>query len=97
MVFKDHSVVVPATLQHTILRHLHEGHMGLEKMFFRASSSVSWPGLTADVDNEAKHYKICQKHAHKQYPEQILVHDPQQQTLGLNFLHIYLISKGNLT
>ena len=32
MVFKGNRIVVPATLQHTILRRRHEGHMGLEKM-----------------------------------------------------------------
>ena len=45
MVFKGDRIVVPATLQHTILRHLHEGHMGLEKMLLRACSAVLWPGL----------------------------------------------------
>ena len=76
MVFKGDRIVVPATLQHTILRHLHEGHMGLEKMLLRARSAVFWPGLTADVNNMAKNCETCQKHAPKQGQEQILVHEP---------------------
>ena len=54
MVFKGDRIVVPVTLQHTILRHLHGGHMGLEKMLLHARSAVFWPKLTADVNNMAK-------------------------------------------
>ena len=76
MVFKGYMIVVPATLQQTILRHLLEGYMGLEKMRLRAYSAVFWLGLTADVNNMAENCETCQKHAHKQGQEQILVHEP---------------------
>ena len=36
MMFKVDRIVVTVTLQLTSLRHLHEGHMGLEKILLRA-------------------------------------------------------------
>ena len=76
MAFKCDRIVVPATLQHTILRHLYEGHMGLEKMFLRARSAVFWSGLTAYINNMEKNCETCQNHAPKQGQDQILVHEP---------------------
>ena len=58
-VFKGDMIAVPATLQHTILRHLHEEHMGLEKMLLRARSAVIWPGPTACVNNITKNCDRC--------------------------------------
>ena len=78
MVFNGHRIVVPVTLQHTIMRHLHEGHMGLEKMLLRARSAVFLPRLTTNVNNLAKNCECetCQKHAPKQDQKQIIVHEP---------------------
>ena len=76
LLFKGDRVVIPSTLQPEILKHLHTGHMGTEKMQLRARSSVFWPGLTNDVKNITKSCEPCQKHAPKQRQEEILVHEP---------------------
>ena len=97
MVFKGDRIVVPATLQHTILRHLHEGHMGLEKMLLRTRSAVFWPGLTAHVNNMTKNCETCQNMHPNNVMNKYLFMSQQQQNFGLNLLQIYVISKGNLT
>ena len=76
LLFKGDRVVIPSTLQPEILKHLHTGHIGTEKMQLRARSSVFWPGLTNDVKNITKSCEPCQKHAPKQRQEEILVHEP---------------------
>ena len=76
LLFKGDRVVIPSTLQPEILKHLHTGHMGTEKMQLCARSSVFWPGLTNEVKNITKSCEPCQKHAPKQRQEEILVHEP---------------------
>ena len=76
LLFKGDRVVIPSTLHPEILKHLHTGHMGTEKMQLRARSSVFWPELTNDVKNITKSCEPCQKHAPKQRQEEILVHEP---------------------
>ena len=71
LLFKGDRVVIPKIIQPEILRRLHEGHMGIEKMLLRARS-----GLTADVTNMAKNCQVCQKYAPKQSQEPIFVHEP---------------------
>ena len=75
MVFKGDMIVVPATLQRSILRHLHKGHMGLEKMLLCARSAFFLTWTYADINNLAKKCETCQKYAPKQGQEKILVHE----------------------
>ena len=42
-------MVIPKTIQLEILRRLHEDHMDIEKVLFRARSAIIWPGLAAYV------------------------------------------------
>ena len=67
-------------LQPVILRRLHEGHMGTEKMLLRARSAIFRTGLTADVTKIAKNCQVCQTYAPKQSQEPILVHEPTATT-----------------
>ena len=70
MVFKGDRIVVPATLQHTILRHFHEAHMGREKMLLHARSAVLF------VLDLLQMLTTWQKHTPKHGQYQILVHEP---------------------
>ena len=71
-------MVIPKIIQPETLRRLHEGHIGLEKMLLKVviAKTIFWPGITADVTNIAKNCQACQKYAHKQSQEPILVHEP---------------------
>ena len=69
-------MVIPKTLQPKILRRLHKGNMCIEKMLRLAQSSIFWLGLTEDVTNIANNCQVFRKHAPKQSPEPILVHEP---------------------
>ena len=76
IVFKGDRIVVPVTLHHTILRHLHEGHMGLEKMLLRACSEVFGLDLLQMLTTWQRTVKHTKKHLLEQGQEQILVHEP---------------------
>jgi hypothetical protein len=41
--------IVPPHLCDTVLRHLHSAHQGVTQMTARASTTVFWPGLSADI------------------------------------------------
>lgn len=60
----EHRVVIPASLQQSILNDLHAAHVGIVKMKGMARSFVYWPGIDADIERTAKSYTACAEHAH---------------------------------
>ena len=51
--------VVPATLQAKLLNTAHSGHLGCTSMVARASQSVWWPGMTAEVRRKREACRSC--------------------------------------
>ena len=49
VIFYKSRVVVPSVLQNAVLEILHSGHGGVSSMMLRASDSVWWPGIQADI------------------------------------------------
>jgi hypothetical protein len=60
--------VVPPRLQATILRHLHVAHQGVTQMTARASTTVFWPGLSADIVEVRAACESCDRGAPGQSP-----------------------------
>ena len=54
------SVIMPKTLQETVLRKLHSSHPGMSRMKSLAGSYVWWPGLDKSVENLASSCSVCQ-------------------------------------
>ena len=54
-------VVVPAVLRPQLLKELHAGHPGVVKMKAIARSYVWWPGLDAQIEQQAKVCSTCQR------------------------------------
>ncbi|XP_058064494.1 uncharacterized protein K02A2.6-like [Anopheles bellator] len=55
----EHRVVIPKSLQQSILTDLHVGHIGVVKMKGLARSFVYWPGIDADIEKVAKSCTDC--------------------------------------
>ena len=55
--------VVPVALRQQVLDHLHSSHAGVTGMFARASSSVYWPGMRADLTRTRAECADCIKNA----------------------------------
>ncbi|XP_053692131.1 uncharacterized protein K02A2.6-like [Sabethes cyaneus] len=59
----EHRVIIPRSLQATILKDLHVGHLGIVKMKGLARSFVYWPGIDSDIERTAKMCYECAKNA----------------------------------
>ncbi|CAL8101398.1 unnamed protein product [Calicophoron daubneyi] len=52
-------VVVPAALRPRVLRQLHRGHPGINRMKSLARSYVYWPGMDTDLENIGRSCQNC--------------------------------------
>ena len=59
-------VIIPKSLQASLLKDIHQGHPGISKMKSLARSHFWWPGLDSDLEHLAKSCQSCQ--AVKQAP-----------------------------
>ena len=54
-------VIIPKSLQATLLRELHEGHLGMVRMKALARSYFWWPRLDTDIETTARSCNVCQQ------------------------------------
>lgn len=57
-----HRVVIPSSMQKTILNELHKTHMGIVKTKSLARSYVWWPSMDTDIENLINSCKQCAKY-----------------------------------
>ena len=55
--------IIPQSLRDNVLDHLHAGHASATSMFERASTSLYWPNLRADMINFRASCNTCTKYA----------------------------------
>ena len=56
-------VIVPTSLRKKVLHLLHAAHQGVDRMKGRASESVFWPGIVADIERKRESCDACHKMA----------------------------------
>ena len=56
--------MVPKQLQHDTLCKIHKGHQGIERCHLCASTSVWWPGVSAQIKEFVKKCSTCVKLAY---------------------------------
>ena len=59
-------LVIPTTLRPTCLAALHAAHQGISGMTARATSSIYWPGMTADIASTRNSCSTCNGNAPSQ-------------------------------
>ena len=91
-------VIIPASLRSEVLEALHSSNGGISSMTARASSSVWWPGITADIERVRQNCSSCDRVAPSQPaapPSQLPSPDYPFQQICSDFLtyggHSYLI------
>ena len=56
-------VVVPSSLRHRVLQHLHAAHQGTSSMEQRARAIVYWPGMSKDIRETRERCADCNRNA----------------------------------
>lgn len=46
VIFKDKQVLIPRSMQNSMLKLIHEGHLGIDRCKRRAREVLFWPGIT---------------------------------------------------
>ena len=59
-------IVVPSSLRHRIMQHLHAAHQGISMMEQRARSMVYWPGMSKDIRETREGCADCNRNAPSQ-------------------------------
>jgi hypothetical protein len=57
----NHRVVIPTSLRKVVLKQLHSGHPGIQRMKRLAYDYVYWPGIDKDCDMTVRSCDACQK------------------------------------
>ncbi|XP_062521210.1 uncharacterized protein K02A2.6-like [Corticium candelabrum] len=58
-------VVIPRSLQPEVLKILHEGHFGMQRMKQLARTAVYWPRIDADIQDTCHRCTACAEHQNK--------------------------------
>lgn len=72
----DDRLVIPKALRRRIVNNLHSAHQGITSMLNRASQSLYWPGMVADIRNRRLNCERCNELASSQPKEPIILTDP---------------------
>ena len=104
-------VVVPSSLQNTVLEHLHNkgGYLGVHKTTEKQAECYFWSGYTADVEKWVKECQACQRYnslplkvqapsctIQAEYPFQKLSWDTMGPLLMSSKGHKYILAVTNL-
>ena len=99
IIFKDTQIVIPAKKCETVLKLIHEHHLGLNKCMLRAKDTVYWPGLNDQLERLVLNYDLCLKYSyskHKQKPsmslgQEIPLHPWSKLVTDFFILKVHLI------
>ena len=58
--------MVPLSLRHQVLQHLHTAHQGISSMEEQACSVVYWSGMLKDIQETREHCVDCNRNAPSQ-------------------------------
>ena len=75
LIFKGNRIVVPVSMQHEILKKIHDGHLGIELCRRRARAVVYWPGMGQQIEEMIKKCSLCQRYSNKQQKETLMQHE----------------------
>ena len=72
---KGNCICIPPELYDRSLHELHKMHLGIEKMQHRATATIYWPGIDADIVEYVKRCKTCTQHKETQHIQPMLPRD----------------------
>eukprot|EP00111_Clytia_hemisphaerica_P013109 TCONS_00038469-protein len=66
VVLYNHRIIIPLSLRAQTLDSLHAAHQSTGMMLSRAKSSVFWPGITKDIQQQRDNCNACSRNAPSQ-------------------------------
>ena len=75
IILKGERIVIPKHARSSLLKNLHEGHIGIEKSIQRARSAIFWPGITNDIKELISACPTCIAHQPSQCKEPLMSHE----------------------
>ena len=63
LILKATRIVIPPTMQESVLQQLHDGHLGFTKCYNRAKQTVYWPNLRKELEDLVLNCQLCLKHS----------------------------------
>ena len=63
IILKGTRNVIPAKKYETVLKLIHEGHLGLNKCKLHAKETVYWPGLNEQLEKMVLNCELCFKYS----------------------------------
>ena len=90
LLLKGGRLVIPVTMQKTILGKIHEGHHGITKYRERAKQSVWWPGLSKQIEDLVDKCDKCSKERQNRVAPMIPSDVPERpwQTVGSDLFEL---------
>ena len=79
VVLKGSRIVVPESLQNTILSKIIDGQMGIEKSRARARNVVFWPGMSKAIENKIQEDEVRNKFGRSNAHEPLISHEVPQR------------------
>ena len=73
LVTKGECIVIPKSMQNTVLKRIHDAHQGIEKCQLKARNSVYWRGINKDIEMMVRSCEICSEHQRKNTKETMII------------------------
>ena len=90
LIIMSERIVIPSTMQQSILEDIHAGHQGVTKSQLLAKSVVYWPDINRNIEEFVQSCETCQNALPSQPHEPLMQHDiPERawQTVGTDLFH----------
>lgn len=89
LLFLNDKLIIPHSLRVSLLKILHEPHLGIEKTLARARNMFYWTGITDDVKTMVKNCRICEKYTRNNCSEPLIQEENPQYPWQKTSMDIY--------
>lgn len=79
LLFRGDKLLIPAKMRPSILRQVHNAHLGVEKCKRRARDVMFWPQMNAEIEDLISKCSICNTHRRQNQREPLQPHEIPQR------------------
>ncbi|XP_044755743.1 uncharacterized protein K02A2.6-like [Coccinella septempunctata] len=75
IVFKLNSIVIPQSMRNEMLRHMHEGHLGIVNTKNFVRGIIFWPCMNSEIENYIQNCQSCLKFRKNNTAQPLMPHE----------------------